>query len=286
MNLFSTRQRALLRTSAITLALLGAVPELSLPAAKIEESEAPPTISYDASFMDTDFKTQVMHLKDVTITYGKMTVRADRALATARDFKNSRWTFDGNVRINADPHGNLRSDEAVVEFQDNQLTRATATGSPAEFDQKRTNSDVVARGHADQIVYDVGPATVRLSNDAWITDGRNDITGPVIVYSLREEHVQAFGTHDDHVQAPAAQTTPSTQTRVHVTIAPNETPKIDSGTNKPKPTTAAPTTAPTAPASTSGAGSPASANPQPAAQAPSPPPTTSQAAAPQPTPRP
>ncbi len=214
MNLFSTRQRALIKASVL-LTLLGAAPALSLPAAKIEGSSETPTISYDASFMDTDFKTQVMHLKDVTITYGKMTVKADRALATARDFKNSRWTFDGNVRINADPRGNLRSDEAVVEFEDNQLKRATATGNPAEFDQKRTDSDVVARGHADTIVYEVSAGTIRLSNDAFITDGRNsDIRGPVIVYNLREEHVEAT-------------TSPGTDTqRVHVTIAPNEAPKI------------------------------------------------------------
>ena len=261
MNLFSTRPRALIKASAITLALLGAAPGLSLPAAKIEES-GPPTISYDASFMDTDFKTQVMHLKDVTITYGKMTVRADRALATARDFKNSRWTFAGNVRINADPRGNLRSDEAVVEFEDNQLKRATATGAPAEFDQKRADSDVIARGHADQIVYEVAAGTVRLSNDAWITDGRNDIRGPVIVYSLREEHVEAT-------------TSPGTDTRVHVTIAPNEAPKVDGAvTNKPKPTTAAPT-APT--------GAPAAAVSQPPpSQAPVALPPTSQSTPPTP----
>jgi lipopolysaccharide transport protein LptA len=236
MNLFSTRHRALIRASAI-LAFLGAAPGLSVPAAKIAESAEPPTISYDASYMDTDFKTQVMHLKDVTITYGKMTVRADRALATARDFKNSRWTFAGNVRINADPRGNLRSDEAVVEFEDNQLKRATATGAPAEFDQKRTDSDAIARGHANQIVYEVAAGTVRLSNDAWITDGKNDdIRGPVIVYSLREEHVEAT-------------TSPGTDTRVHVTIAPNEAPKVDgAGTNKLKPTTAAPTVPTGAPA--------------------------------------
>jgi lipopolysaccharide transport protein LptA len=231
MNLFSTRHRAPVKATALALAFLGAAPGLSLPAARNDESK-PPEISYDASFMDTDFKTQVMHLKDVTITYGKMTVRADRALATARDFKNSRWTFAGNVRINADPRGNLRSDEAVVEFEDNQLKRATATGNPAEFDQKRADSDVVARGHADTIVYEVGAGTVKLSNDAWITDGRNDIRGPVIVYSLREEHVEAT-------------TSPGTDTRVHVTIAPNEAPKIDgAGTNKPKPTTGAPGTVP------------------------------------------
>ncbi|HEX4677014.1 MAG TPA: lipopolysaccharide transport periplasmic protein LptA [Steroidobacteraceae bacterium] len=247
MNLFSTRHRRLIEVSVI-LAFLGAAPGLSVPAAKIEQSAEPPTISYDASYMDTDFKTQVMHLKDVTITYGKMTVRADRALATARDFKNSRWTFAGNVRINADPRGNLRSDEAVVEFEDNQLKRATATGAPAEFDQKRTDSDAIARGHANQIVYEVAAGTVRLSNDAWITDGKNDdIRGPVIVYSLREEHVEAT-------------TSPGTESRVHVTIAPNEAPKLDgAGTNKPKPTAGvatAPTGAPAQPPPSQSAAAP------------------------------
>jgi lipopolysaccharide transport protein LptA len=257
MNFSSTRHRALRYASAFALAFLGAAPGLSVPAARTEESN-PPAISYDASSMDADVKTHVMHLKDVTITYGKMTVKADRALATAGDFKNSRWTFDGNVRINADPRGNLRSDEAVVEFEDNQLKRATATGNPAEFDQKRADSDFVARGHADTIVYEVGAGTVRLSNDAWITDGRNDITGPVIVYSLREEHVEAI-------------TSPGTE-RVHVTIAPNDSPKADgAGTNKPKPTAAVQPSAPTA-SGAEGSAAPVSA--------------TSQAAPPQPTPRP
>ena len=265
MNLFSTRHRALLKASATALAFLGVVPGLSVPAARTEES-APPPISYDASSMDADVKTHVMHLKDVTITYGKMTVKADRALATAGDFKNSRWTFDGNVRINADRNGNLRSDEAVVEFEDNQLKRATATGNPAEFDQKRADSNVVARGHADQIVYEVGAGTVKLSNDAWITDGRNDTTAPVITYDLREEHV-------------VATTSPGTDTRVHVTIAPNEAPKVDgAGTNKPKPTAAAPAAPP--------ADGGVVVSPAPTAQSPTPLPPTSQAASPQPTPRP
>lgn len=223
-------QRALLSISAVALVFLGAAPGTALPAAKAQE---PAGISFVADSMDTDFKTNVVHLKAVTITYGTMTVKADRALATAVDFKNSRWTFDGNVRINAEPRGNLRSDEAVVEFRDNQLKRATATGAPAEFDQKRADSDLVARGHAAQIVYEVGEGTVQLSNDAWITDGRNDISGPLIVYSLREEHVQAFSSHVDASVTPGSGTS---DTRVHVTIAPNEAPKLDgAGTNKPKP---------------------------------------------------
>src|SRR5579864_5011066 len=187
---FPVPQRPFLHVSVTALMLLGALTGVTRAAARAPE-EHPAQVTYDARTMDADIKTHVMHLTDVTITYGKMTVKADRAFATAGDFKNSRWTFDGNVRINAEPRGNLKSDEAVVEFEDNQLKRATATGNPAEFDQKRADSDLVARGHAAQIVYEVGEGTVQLSNDAWITDGRNDISGPLIVYSLREEHVQA-----------------------------------------------------------------------------------------------
>jgi hypothetical protein len=61
MNLLSTRHRALRNASAIALAFLGAAPGLSVPAARTEESD-PPAISYDASSMDADVKTHVMHL--------------------------------------------------------------------------------------------------------------------------------------------------------------------------------------------------------------------------------
>jgi len=219
--------RGMVRVAVAALAFLSVGP----PGANAKTEERSPEITYDASSMEADYKTHMMRLRDVTITYGKMTVRADRALATASDFKNSRWTFDGNVRINAEPRGNLRSDEAVVEFQDNQLKRATATGNPAEFDQKREDSNAVTHGRADQIVYDVGPGTVRLSSDrhpndrAWVSDGRSDIRSPVIVYNLREERVEAT----------ASSGSLGTDTRVHVTIDPNEAPKMDSGgSNKPK----------------------------------------------------
>jgi len=218
------------RMTVTALVLLAVAPYLTA-AAKTEEK--PPEITYDASSMVADYKTHELHLKDVTITYGKMTVRADRALATSNDFKNSRWTFDGNVRINAVPTGNLRSDEAVVEFEDYRLKVATATGNPAEFDQTRDDSNVIAHGRADQIVYEVGPGTVRLSSNrhpddrAWVSDGRSEVRSPVIVYNLREERVEATTSSGSAGSSP-------TDTRVHVTIDPNESPKIDGGTNKAK----------------------------------------------------
>lgn len=238
--------RVFLNVSVMALMFLGGIPEGSLGAAKPSSPDHSDTVSYEASSMVADIKNHTTRLTDVTIWYGKMTVKADRAFATASDFKDSRWTFDGNVRINAEPRGNLRSDEAVVEFKDNQLKRATATGSPAEFDQKREDSNAITRGHANEIIYEVGEGKVRLSNDAWVSDGKDDITGPVIVYSLRDEHVEA--------QASTSAVT-GAETRIHVTLSPNESPKFDlkGDANKPKPADSNTPAGAGAPAQTNGA---------------------------------
>jgi lipopolysaccharide transport protein LptA len=218
--------------AAAWLVLVG--PALAVAAMAATKAEVPgqPEISWDAASVDGDFKTHMMHLKDVVIKYGTMTVRADKADASGTDFQNSHWTFEGNVRINAEPRGNLRSDQAIVEFRDNHLVKATVTGKPAEFEQKRADSDQIAHGRADEIVYEVNDGTVRLSNDAWLSDGQNEISGPVLVYNLREEHVQAT-------------TAPGTGQRVHITIKPRD----NSTTNKPPASGPRPQPAPSPPES-------------------------------------
>ena len=112
-------------------------------------------ITLDAASSQVDYKTNTVDFRQVVISQGTTRVQADHAHATGLNFNNSRWTFDGNVHIEAEQRGNLRSDQAVVEFKDNRITRATITGKPAEFEQKRADSDQLARGHADEIVYDV-----------------------------------------------------------------------------------------------------------------------------------
>ena len=220
MNSHSTRSFVLIRGCALIL-LLGSVTPFLMGASKTEEHS--PQVVLDAASADTDFKTHLTHRKDVKTTYGKMTVRADRALTNAADFKNSHWTLDGNVRINAEPRGNLRSDEAIVEFEDNQLKRATATGNPAEFDQQRDESNIIAHGHANQIVYEVGAGKIRLSDNAWVADGKDEMRAPVITYDLREERVEGASSSSD-------------SGRVHVTIAPGEGLRSDPGaTNKGRP---------------------------------------------------
>jgi lipopolysaccharide transport protein LptA len=179
---------------------------------------------------EVDLQTRELVLKKVVITQGTMRISAERARATGLNFANSRWNFEGNVHIDAEQRGNLHSDQAVVEFKDNHIARATITGKPAEFEQKRAN-DQLARGHADEIVYDVNDGTVRLSKDAWLSDGQNEISGPVLVYNIREQRVQA-----------AAGPEGSGEQRVHISI----TPRSGAGAGG-KPETPKPETAPEAP---------------------------------------
>jgi lipopolysaccharide transport protein LptA len=152
----------------------------------------------------------------VVISQGATRVQADHAHATGLDFGNSRWNFEGNVRIDAQEQGSLRSDAAVVEFRDNHIARATITGKPAQFEQKRADSDKLARGHADEIVYDVAAGTVRLTSDAWLSNGQNEITGPLLVYNMREQRVEAA-------------TAPGTGEHIHITISGRDAAKPDAG---------------------------------------------------------
>jgi lipopolysaccharide transport protein LptA len=170
-------------------------------------------ISVEAASWEGDYKGNSFVLNQVVITQGTTRLQADHAhasgLTSGLDFANSRWTFDGNVRIDGERHGSLRSDQAVVEFRDNRIARATVTGKPATFEQQRANSDQMARGHADEIVWDVGGGTVRLTDDAWLSDGQNhEISAPQLVYNIRAQQIEASGS-------PA-----TSGGRVHIVITP------------------------------------------------------------------
>jgi lipopolysaccharide transport protein LptA len=172
-----------------------------------EETKCAENISLDAASSQVDYKTSVVEFRDVVISQCDTRVQAQHAKATGLDFDDTRWTFDGNVRMSVEQRGSLHSDHAVVDFRNNQISKATITGTPAEFEQRRTDSDAMARGRAGEIVYEVGAGTVKLSGDAWLSDGRTEIKSDSFVYDIRKERVQAA-------------TQPGAGERVRVTITP------------------------------------------------------------------
>ena len=195
--------------AAVTPAATAPLPALTQPSHQLP-------ITVDAASSEVDYRTNTVEFTQVVISQGAMRVQADHAHASGLNFANSRWTFEGHVRIDAEPRGSLRADQAVVEFRDNRIARATANGKPAEFEQPRPDSQQMARGRAGEIVYDVNEGTVRLSDDAWLSDGINEISGPLLVYNIRAQHVQAA-------------TQSGTDQRVHIVIQPQSTPAAAPG---------------------------------------------------------
>ena len=87
---------------------------------------------------------------------------------------------------------------------------ATVSGAPATFEQRRKTE--LAQGRANRIDYDLGRGTVELAGDAWLSDGRNEITGATLVYSTGNQRVisreQVVITIKPREQQPAPAPTP------------------------------------------------------------------------------
>jgi lipopolysaccharide transport protein LptA len=181
------------RTAAtVALALLAAM----LHAAPISLRADKP-ITLDADSTEFDYKSNTLIFHRVKISQADLSVAANEAHATGLDFDNSRWVFRGDVRI-VFPAGSLTSQQAQINFASNALASALIEGSPAAFEQRREKTGQLAQGHADRIEYDMRQGIVRLTQDAWLSDGQNEIKGQSLKYSIREQRVIADAAEQGH----------------------------------------------------------------------------------------
>lgn len=194
--------------TAKTLALLALMaPLVLLGAAATRDPQLP--ILLDAQSTEVDLRTNSAVFSKVRISQGNMAITADQGHAsqtTALDFDNNLWVFRGNVKITMD-QGLLTSDEAQITFVNKVLTRAVANGKPAEFEQIVAKTGKLAKGRADLIDYDVSNGVVRLSKDAYLSDGQNEIRGESLKYNVRAQSV-------------AAEAADQGSQRVHIIITP------------------------------------------------------------------
>jgi lipopolysaccharide transport protein LptA len=149
-----------------------------------ERSQLP--IKVEARSSDFDYQKGVLEFDGITIAQGEIRITAERAVASGLDFEDSRWEFNGTVRISM-PESALASDTASVRFARGEIQSAMVTGSPATFEQRR--DDELAQGRANRIDYDLGRGAVELAGDAWLSDGRTEITGATLVYSTVSQRV-------------------------------------------------------------------------------------------------
>lgn len=170
----------------------GALPQLA---------PADPTlpIDLDAAFSELDRRNNRLIFRELNIRQGALAIKADEATADPADFENSLWVFTGNVSIvNAGTRANC--DRAELTFRDNRLRRAVLTGKPARFSQAGTGGNPPTEGRGGLLEYDLDAATIQMANDAFLTDGKSEISGSRIAYDLRREVVTAGGADGGQVR--------------------------------------------------------------------------------------
>jgi lipopolysaccharide transport protein LptA len=219
-------------SSRVCLAVLACAGVLGVvaqaPALAVASLEKCNGVDIDSGELRTNFKTNVTELPNVTITGCNARIQALKASTTNVDFANSKWTFEGNVRIRIDQpqQGTLKSDRAVVDFQNSQIQSVTITGSPAEFEQTGTQPRGSARGRAGKIVYDFSTGTVTLSDDAWLADDAGkEIKSPQIVYDFNRQALVGTAKSADGANG-----------RVKITINPQAAKKNGSNASPAPPT--------------------------------------------------
>jgi lipopolysaccharide transport protein LptA len=181
----------------------------AVPAGGAAARVTQPPILLDAQSTEVDLRSNTAVFNKVRISQGNMMISADQGHATqttALDFDNNLWVFRGNVKITMD-QGLLTADEAQITFVNKVLTRAVANGKPAEFQQVVAKTGKLAKGRAELVDYDVSSGVVRLSKDAYLSDGQNEIRGESLKYNVRAQSV-------------AAEAAEQGSQRVHIIITP------------------------------------------------------------------
>ena len=163
-----------------------AVAFLATAAAAAAQDREQLPVQVEARSSDFDYQNGVLKFDAITITQGAVKITAERAVATGLDFKDSSWEFSGTVRITM-PDSTLASDSARVKFSAGEISSAAVTGAPATFEQRR--KDEQAQGRAKRIDYDLKRGTVELAGDAWLSDGKTELTGETLVYSTANQRV-------------------------------------------------------------------------------------------------
>jgi len=167
----------------------------------------PPTsrepIVIDSVVATIDDTTNTADFTTISVTQGGARITAERAHATDVGSKNSRWTFTGRVMITSERRGSLWSNQAIVVYRDGVLDQIVATGAPARFEQRRTDSERADHGQADEITYEAKQATVRLRGHPQISSGSGlEMTAPMFLYHVPDGRLQAYsdnGTRAVHI---------------------------------------------------------------------------------------
>lgn len=193
------RVLALVTTALLAADVIAADAPPALPVPVLAPADTTLPIDLDAAFSEFDRRNNRLIFRQLNIKQGALAIKADEATADPADFENSVWIFTGNVSIdNAGTKTNC--DRAELAFRGNRLRKAVLTGQPARFSQAGTGGNPPTEGRGNVLEYDLDAATIQLITDAYLSDGKSEISGSRIAYDLRREVVTAGGAQGDQVR--------------------------------------------------------------------------------------
>jgi len=182
------------RNNGTRAALLLVAPLLTLGVASAAELVRPgEAVNYSADVLNSDFRTETLDLQgNVRVTQGPNSIEAGAATAKDVRSQNSHWLFQKSVHIVTN-EADLQSNSASAAVIGGQLSQARVEGAPAEFAQRGGRGDQQVRGRAGVIEYDFAAGVVKLTDQVWFTNGKDEFRGDVVIYNVREERLQTGG---------------------------------------------------------------------------------------------
>lgn len=146
--------------------------------------------TWSADVLSSDFRSDTLELKgNVRVMQGPSSIEAQTAKGKNYRAGQSSWTFEKGVRIRT-AEADLFSDLATAGVVNGQFVEARIEGAPARFEQITGTSNRQVRGRAGVIEYDFNTGVVKLSNQVWFSNGKDEFRGDVVIYNVRDERVQ------------------------------------------------------------------------------------------------
>jgi lipopolysaccharide export system protein LptA len=165
-------------------------------------------IIIDASSSELDYASNRLLFHGLRLDQDQLGIQAKFAETDKLDFDDGQWDLTGDVVIET-ANATLWCDHAVLTFTDHQLAVAELNGAPAYFEQMIVETGEMNSGEGNTITYSLEGGTLRLRENAHFSDGDNQISGDLITYDLRAQHLQA-GSGDSGpvkivIEAPSQQ---------------------------------------------------------------------------------
>lgn len=145
---------------------------------------------WSADVVNSDFRNNTLDISgNVRVTQGPALIEAETARARNGRAETQQWTFEKDVHIRTE-EADLRSNLATAAVVNGQIANARIEGTPARFEQVGAANNRQVRGRAGVIEYDFETGVVKLTNQVWFSNGKDEIRGDVVIYNVRDERVQ------------------------------------------------------------------------------------------------